>query len=170
MGPKMLYFQQVPRCWQCCSSMQNSEKMDQYQGFPGSASGKESTCQYKRCRYDPWVGGRCPGGGNSLQYSCLENPMDRGAQRATVHGVTESDTTEHKWISPTQSVSWASVQPLRLLSICHKTSTETESINIYGNMMSNLCLNMFFSLHFSSNFCCTHGNICPHELKNFKWF
>ena len=32
--------------------------------------------------------------GNPLQYSCLENPMDRGAWRATVHGVTESDTTD----------------------------------------------------------------------------
>ena len=31
------------------------------------------------------------GNGNSLQYSCLENSMDRGAWRATVHGVTESD-------------------------------------------------------------------------------
>ena len=40
--------------------------------------------------------GRSPreGHGNSLQYSCLENPMDRGAWRATVHGVTESDTTD----------------------------------------------------------------------------
>ena len=39
--------------------------------------------------------GRCPGGdGNPLQYSCLENPMDRGAWRATVPGVTkESDMT-----------------------------------------------------------------------------
>ena len=40
--------------------------------------------------------GRSPGegNGNPLQYSCLENPMDREAWRATVHRVTESDTTE----------------------------------------------------------------------------
>ena len=40
--------------------------------------------------------GRCPGegNGNPLQYSCLENPMDRGAWRAAAHGVTkESNTT-----------------------------------------------------------------------------
>ena len=38
--------------------------------------------------------GRSPGGGhgNPLQYSCLENPMDRGAWRATIHGVTQSWT------------------------------------------------------------------------------
>ena len=37
---------------------------------------------------------RGEGNGNPLQYSCLGNPMDRGAWRATVHGVTkESDTT-----------------------------------------------------------------------------
>ena len=40
--------------------------------------------------------GRSPGGGNGnpLQYSFLENPMDRGAWQATVHGVTELDMTE----------------------------------------------------------------------------
>jgi len=38
--------------------------------------------------------GRSPGGGhgNPLQYSCLENPMDRGAWQATVHGVAKSQT------------------------------------------------------------------------------
>ena len=40
--------------------------------------------------------GRSPGGGrgNPLQYSCLENPTDRGDWWATVHRVTESDVTE----------------------------------------------------------------------------
>ena len=40
--------------------------------------------------------GGFPGGGNGnpLQYSCLENSMDRGAWYATIHGVTELDVTE----------------------------------------------------------------------------
>ena len=54
-------------------------------------SGKELACQcrrHKRCRFDPWSDKICgEGNGNPLQYSCLENPMDRGAWQATVHGV-----------------------------------------------------------------------------------
>ena len=44
--------------------------------------------------------GRSPGGGigSLLQYSCLENPMDRGAWQAIVHSVAEWDTTEHTHI------------------------------------------------------------------------
>jgi len=52
--------------------------------------GKESACQTGDTDLIPgW--GRSPGGGNGnpLQYSCLENPMDRGAWWATVHGVTK---------------------------------------------------------------------------------
>ena len=49
--------------------------------------------------------GRSPGDGNPLQYSCLENPTDRGAWRATVHRVTESDMTEVTWHAHTQEMS-----------------------------------------------------------------
>ena len=55
--------------------------------------------------------GRSPGGGhgNPLQYSCLENPMDRGAWRATVHGVAKSwtrlSTHIHKSPVPVQMTS-----------------------------------------------------------------
>ena len=42
-----------------------------------------------------WLPKPLTGECNPLQYSCLENPMDRGVWWATVHGVTKSDTTEH---------------------------------------------------------------------------
>ena len=64
--------------------------------FPGGASGKEPTCQCKRPRdagLIPGSGRSFEGGhGNPLQYSCLENSMDRGARRAKIHGVTKSQT------------------------------------------------------------------------------
>ena len=67
-------------------------------GFPGGARGKEPHLpmqETKRHGFDPWVR-KTPGErhGNPLQYSCLENPMDRGAQRAIVHRAAELDTTE----------------------------------------------------------------------------
>ena len=65
-----------------------------YFGIPGGSDGKESTCNAEDLGSIPGLG-RSPGGGhgNPLQYSCLENPMDRGAWWATVHCRKESDTT-----------------------------------------------------------------------------
>ena len=62
-------------------------------GFPGGADGKESACSGGDPGSIPALR-RFPGRGhgNQLQYSCLENPMDRGALQATIHGVTKSLT------------------------------------------------------------------------------
>ena len=62
-------------------------------GFPVGSDSKESTWNAGHLGSIPRLG-RSPGGGhsNSLQYPYLENPMDRGAQWATVHGVTKSQT------------------------------------------------------------------------------
>ena len=61
--------------------------------FPGGSDDKESACNVGDLGLIPGLR-TSPGGGHSnpLQYSCLENPMDRGACRATIHGVTESWT------------------------------------------------------------------------------
>ena len=61
--------------------------------FPSGSDGKKSTCNTGDLGSIP-VWGRSPGGGHGhpLQYSCLENPMDRGTWWATVHGVAKSWT------------------------------------------------------------------------------
>ena len=62
-------------------------------GFPGGSDGKVSAHNVGDPGSIPGLG-RSPGEGNGhpLQYSCLENPMDRGAWQATVHGVAKSWT------------------------------------------------------------------------------
>ena len=70
-------------------------------GFPGGSDGKESA---RNAGDLGWISGsaRPPAEGNGypLQYSCLENPMDRGSWRPTAHGVTESGMTEGLVPSP----------------------------------------------------------------------
>ena len=79
-------------------------------GFPGGTSGKEPTAIAGQVRDEGLIPGlrRPPGWGHSnpLQYTCLENPMDRGAWQATGHSVTKNQTqlkqlstyTQHKYL------------------------------------------------------------------------
>ena len=69
---------------------------DTHACFPDGSSGKESACNVGDAEDTGSIPGlrRSPGegNGNPLWYSCLEKSMDRGAWRATVHGVTNSLT------------------------------------------------------------------------------
>ena len=84
------------------------------QDFPGGSDDKESACNVGDLGSNPGLG-RSPGEGNSclLQYSYLENSMDRGAWWATVRGVAESRTKLsdfHIYVS--------CLQCLSLLALC----------------------------------------------------
>ena len=79
--------------------MRNSNPLTKWNltiwAFPSGSAIKESACNAGDACLIPGLGrshGRWHG--NPLQYSCLENPMDRGAWWATIHRVTKSDTTE----------------------------------------------------------------------------
>ena len=67
-------------------------------GFPGGSLVRNLPANAGAVRDLGLIPGseRSPGGGNGnlLQYSCLENPMDRGAWRATVHRIAESDSAD----------------------------------------------------------------------------
>ena len=69
-------------------------------GFPGGSDGKESTRNAGDLGSIPGLA-RSPGEGNGypLQYSCLEDSIDRGAWQATVCGVTKRDTTKQLSLS-----------------------------------------------------------------------
>ena len=59
--------------------------------FPGDSEGKEFTCNAGDPGSIPrWERSHGKGNGNPLQFSCLENPMDREVWRATVHGVARA--------------------------------------------------------------------------------
>ena len=71
-------------------------------GFPGGAVVKNPPANAGDARDMGLIpgSGRSPGGGNGnpLQYSCLENPMDRGAWQATIYGVAKSQKQLSNWV------------------------------------------------------------------------
>ena len=82
---------------------QDRRKLTLAQGFPDGASAKEPTCQCRKHKRSLGLilgSRRSPGRGHGkpLQYSCLENSMDRGAWWAPVHRVAQS-WTRLKWLS-----------------------------------------------------------------------
>ena len=111
-------------------------------GFPDSSVGKESGYNEGDLDSIP-ESGRSPGegNGNPLQYSCLENPMDRGAWRATVCGGTKS---QHSWATNTftfslhmQLLNWQihssqspSIGGWKWLSACEKDSKKSSHANL----------------------------------------
>ena len=82
-------------------------QFDLQKGFPGGSVGKESACNVGDQSSIPGSG-KSPGEGNGypLQYSCLENPMNRGAWRATVQGVAKNQT----WLNDKPFLSFPSFQ------------------------------------------------------------
>ena len=86
-----------PRRWWCNNECKSTS------GFPGGTSGKESACQSRRCKRRGFdlgvrrIPGSGVGNGNPLQYSCLENSIDRRAWQATIHGVAKSWTGLGHW-------------------------------------------------------------------------
>ena len=95
-------------------------------GFPNSSPGKESACNVGDLGSITGLG-RSPAeeNGNPLQYSCLQNPTGREAWQATVHGVTDSDTTERLTCTHTHItrrhkpvVSWWALELFLCLGYC----------------------------------------------------
>ena len=91
---KPFYFEITLNLQKSCKSNTENSYTPSTQ-ISGGAISKESACNAGDLGLIPGSG-RLPreGNGNPLQYSCLENPMDRGAWQATVHGVSkDSDMT-----------------------------------------------------------------------------
>ena len=100
-------------------------------GFPGDPDGKDSACNAGDLGSIPGLG-RSPGEGNGypLQYSCLENSMDRGAWRVTALGVAKSRTR----LSDFTFAFTSAGNPQRMVTLVFKTWPW-----LYGNTPFKKC-------------------------------
>ena len=83
----------LPHYFSCYIVIHGLFELQLFLGFPGGSGGKETACYVGDPASIPGSG-RSPGEGYGypLQYSCLENPMDKGAWGATGHWVAKSKT------------------------------------------------------------------------------
>ena len=131
--------------WQKCENANHIELLYSFtkfgfyyfsQGFPGGSYGKESACNSGDL-------GSIPGEKNGylLQYSCLENFMNRGACQATVHGVTRVGHTERLSIASS---------PLDLMASYNQITT---SYTNHWNLFSFCCFQIMYALCLSAVLC-----------------
>ena len=125
------------KCWRACGVQETLvhcwwNLCSHYgkQGFPGGSEGKESACSVGDLSLIP-VLGISPGeeNGSSLQYSCLENPMDRGeGWQATDHRVAKRQT----WLSDFTFTLWKTIWSfLKILNIGLRYDPAIPLLGIY---------------------------------------
>ena len=101
----------------------------QSKDFPDGSDSKVSVCNARDPGSIPGSG-RSPGEGkgNPLRYYCLENPMDRGAWEATVHGVTKSLTWETNTLFNLEEVHWSMSSSNCFFLTCMQVSQEAGQV------------------------------------------
>ena len=104
-----------------------------FMGFPSGSDCEESACSVRHPASIPGLG-RSPGEeiGNLLQYSCLENPLDRGAWQVTVHGLQRVRQTEQLTHTVcTFQISYPYIAPSPSLSPLVTTSLFSISVSLF---------------------------------------
>ena len=119
-------------------------------GFPGSSDCKGSVCNVG----DPGLilgSGRSPGegNGNPLQYSCLENPMDRGAWQATIDRVTKSQTRLSNWhFHSIVLLLFSSLSAFYIWEMYKFVNWSTEKLSNLHSPRRGKCLNWYCALNY----------------------
>ena len=147
----MLWFMGSRRVGHDLSEL-NCPDIPLFMGFPGVSVGQESACNAGDAVLIPGSG-RSPGGGdgNPLQYSCLKNPMGRGASPGTVHWVTESDMTE----AAEQTGMFGSVQLLSMYLYLYLVLFTLISLYLCLSVsLSSILLAVFFLLGYEFGCMC----------------
>ena len=121
-----------------------------YYSFPGGSEDKESAFSTGDPGLIPRLG-RSPaeGNGNPLQYSHLENSMDRGAWQATVHGVAKSDITKQLSLSPYKSLQFCFVSITILITWC--LCSDLDILKYCAHILENWITNVTILVGFPWN-------------------